>query len=671
VHELDECCCGRHVSPRNGPGCPRRRARLIEGKVHAIAVRLAYHHHRHTPRLSLVEKRLQGSSKLRIEWKVARPIGLQHQSANPRQERERQFRIQSWIYFEQENPGIQLFLESGSAARGKAPGEGGIHSESAQGVEIGAFKRVILCNLDFVGAVSPVEVRVEAEGDFRRASQRRRHGIHEVEPRVGADLPQGPLRSGQHHGLAQAGEGEGEGTGGKSQGVGAMGHHRAVDLWQAAVEVGGHAAPQLGLHLTGIKVGEEFQFDVSQLEEFWGSGLEDLEEGGGAEHRRSSTGHSEGAAGMQQEDSGHRGFPLWQDRASFTSPQALARNPNALYPSKWKLLLLLLSAASLMAVSCHKENDAAPAQGPLPPAPPVAMALPEAPPPEATLAQAAPAAAGPAAGPGGGDAVKAALSVPGLDFSSLSAPAQKELANVFSDSFCYCGCPHTLGACLKSHGGCKHARRMAVLAATEASAGAQGLEISNELERYYQSFRERKPLKLDERTCRGSKTAKVTLMEFSDFECPYCRAAAPMLEKFAKDMGERVRFCYVPFPLPMHPNAILAGQAALYARDHGKFWEMHDLLFENQTQLSAVFIKTLAGRLGLDTAGLQKVFDEKRYVDELTAFKDSGRTGGVDSTPSVFFNGRKFNLPLNPETLAHSVEDELEWMANKNAWAAD
>jgi len=212
---------------------------------------------------------------------------------------------------------------------------------------------------------------------------------------------------------------------------------------------------------------------------------------------------------------------------------------------------------------------------------------------------------------------------------------------------------------------------MAVLAATEASAGAQGLEISNELERYYQSFRERKPLKLDERTCRGSKTAKVTLMEFSDFECPYCRAAAPMLEKFAKDMGERVRFCYVPFPLPMHPNAILAGQAALYARDHGKFWEMHDLLFENQTQLSAVFIKTLAGRLGLDTAGLQKVFDEKRYVDELTAFKDSGRTGGVDSTPSVFFNGRKFNLPLNPETLAHSVEDELEWMANKNAWAAD
>lgn len=281
-----------------------------------------------------------------------------------------------------------------------------------------------------------------------------------------------------------------------------------------------------------------------------------------------------------------------------------------------------------------------------------------------------------AAAPPGEDRVRMVLSdIPGLDFSSLSPAAQKELAGVFTDEFCYCGCPHTLGACLKTHAGCRHARRMALLAAPAAAAGSSGAEIILELSRYYQSFREgRVQVRVDERMCRGAeaKDAQVTLVEYSDFECPYCGHVRPLLEKLAADYAAKgLRLCYAPFPLAGHPNAIPAAQAALFARDHGKFWQMHDLLFENQAALTPVLIRQLAERLGLSSAALGKALDGNKYLDELNAWKESGKVARVDATPSLYFNGRKLTLPPDTETLAHSADDELEWIGNRNAWTAD
>jgi protein-disulfide isomerase len=258
-----------------------------------------------------------------------------------------------------------------------------------------------------------------------------------------------------------------------------------------------------------------------------------------------------------------------------------------------------------------------------------------------------------------------------MDFSMLPAAAQKELAAVLTDEFCYCGCPHTVAACLKTHGTCKHARRMAKLAAGEAAAGIASTEITNELTRYYLSFKDdRHEIKPDPRLCTGSADAKITVVEYSDFECPFCGAARPLLEQFAKDNAAHVRFCYAPFPLSAHPNATPAGQAALYARDHGKFWEMHDALFENQTTLSPDMIKHLAGKIGLDAADLGKVLASKKYQDELDASKEQGKNAGVNATPSVYLNGRKLEMPLSGEMLQHTLDDELEWNAN-NGWSAD
>lgn len=263
------------------------------------------------------------------------------------------------------------------------------------------------------------------------------------------------------------------------------------------------------------------------------------------------------------------------------------------------------------------------------------------------------------------------LAVPGMDFSTLSAGARKELATVFTDEFCYCGCPHTLGQCLQAHGGCRHARRMANLAAQAAQAGEPGVEIIGALSRYYQGFRDaRKPLKVDERMCKGPKDAKLTIVEFADFECPACGFTRPLLEQLVKEQAPKVRLCFAPFPLPGHPNGMPAAVAVLVARDRGKFWEMHDLLFANQTSLSPGAIKELGGQLGIPAADIQKATDTGKYAEEIAGWKELGKSSGVDQTPTLFFNGHPYLLGRQLEQMAHAVDDELEWQSS-GGWAKD
>jgi len=140
--------------------------------------------------------------------------------------------------------------------------------------------------------------------------------------------------------------------------------------------------------------------------------------------------------------------------------------------------------------------------------------------------------------------------------------------------------------------------------------------------------------------------------------------------RVAKDNAAKLRFCTQPFPLQKHPNAIPAGQAALYAREEGKFWAMHDALFEHQSSLSLDEIKLLGGKVGLNAAELGKVLASQKYVDELNAARESGKAAGVASTPTLFVNGRKVDLPFTAELLQHTLDDELEWMAH-GGWAAD
>ncbi len=269
------------------------------------------------------------------------------------------------------------------------------------------------------------------------------------------------------------------------------------------------------------------------------------------------------------------------------------------------------------------------------------------------------------------DPSRALADVPGFDFSRLPAPAKRELVSVLTDEFDYCGRPLTLLASLKKGDACKHTRRLVGLAATSAADGTPATEIIVQLSKYNQTFnKSRQVFKPDERQCMGSKDARVTLVEFSDFECPYCAAARPILEDFVKQRPG-VRLCWMAYPLPMHPNGVIAGQAALFARDGGKFWQMHDALFDNQLSLSEDFIRQLLAKQGLDVKAFEKAVAAKKYIDELDASKEAGKKASVDSTPSIYVNGRKYPLGLNVDSLAVAVDDELDWLSGNSAWPSN
>jgi hypothetical protein len=261
--------------------------------------------------------------------------------------------------------------------------------------------------------------------------------------------------------------------------------------------------------------------------------------------------------------------------------------------------------------------------------------------------------------------------LPGFDLSTLPEAARAEVQKVVNDEFCYCGCPHTIAGCLKEHPACEHAKRETQIAAWLAEGGEHSFEIIADLGKYFRSFKEpRKTIDLTNAACKGPADAAVTVVEFADFQCPACGAAHPMLERFFAKSDGRIRFCFKNYPLPAHPDALWAAEAGEYAREHGKFWEMHDLMFTNQEALRLLNLRDYAKKVGLDPDDLDRAVTADKYLPRIDASKDEGRKLGVESTPSLFVNGRPLSLPVSVGILLRAVEDEREWR-EKGGWHAD
>jgi protein-disulfide isomerase len=266
---------------------------------------------------------------------------------------------------------------------------------------------------------------------------------------------------------------------------------------------------------------------------------------------------------------------------------------------------------------------------------------------------------------------------PGLPLSMLPAPSRAEFCRFAQDTLCYCGCPHTLAGCFKEHPSCPHASRMAALALSEIAVNASGAEAAARfVSTYYDSFAAEKRARIDVSSlpCLGSGDAKVTLVEFSDFDCPHCKLARPLLESLVKDKPD-VRLCFLNFPL--HKHSMLAAAAADYAFTKGAFWRYHDLLFAGQEARADLDepaytkeLLKLGKQAGLDEAGLAKAIEDPSLRALLEREKDAGRQLGVEGTPFLFLNGRPVPF-MSAEMLQLTVQDELEWIRNDNHWAKD
>ena len=168
----------------------------------------------------------------------------------------------------------------------------------------------------------------------------------------------------------------------------------------------------------------------------------------------------------------------------------------------------------------------------------------------------------------------------------------------------------------------------------------------------------------DNENIKGDKEAATTLIEYSDFQCPACGSYYPIVKKVTEDLGAKVRFAYRHFPLPQHKNAKLAATVAEAAGKQGKFWEMHDLIFQNQSDWSeeknvAILFAKYAQDIGLDLARFQTDIASDDIKAKIENDYKSGVKAGVNSTPSFFLNGKKMDNPRNYDEFKNSIEQAL------------
>jgi protein-disulfide isomerase len=157
----------------------------------------------------------------------------------------------------------------------------------------------------------------------------------------------------------------------------------------------------------------------------------------------------------------------------------------------------------------------------------------------------------------------------------------------------------------------------------------------------------------------GPEDAPLTLVEYGDYECPSCGSAYPIVKRVQEKFGKRLRFVFRNFPLSeIHPHAESAAETAEFAAAQGRFWEMHDLLFENQEQLSEALYSELVQELGLSPAALRQAIEEGKYKDRVRTDFSSGVRSGVNGTPTFFIKGTRHDGPFDYETLVSALREK-------------
>jgi protein-disulfide isomerase len=159
---------------------------------------------------------------------------------------------------------------------------------------------------------------------------------------------------------------------------------------------------------------------------------------------------------------------------------------------------------------------------------------------------------------------------------------------------------------------------------------------------------------------RGNQNAAVTIVEWSDFQCPFCNRVSPTLAQIRQEYGERVRFAFKHMPLSIHPQAAGAHAASEAAHRQDKFWEMHDLIFENQRDLSVETLEGYASKLGLDMDQYRRDIEAKDVAKRISEDMAQAQKLGVTGTPSFFINGKYLSGAQPFANFKRVIDEALE-----------
>jgi protein-disulfide isomerase len=199
----------------------------------------------------------------------------------------------------------------------------------------------------------------------------------------------------------------------------------------------------------------------------------------------------------------------------------------------------------------------------------------------------------------------------------------------------------------------------------------KGQKMQDAQRAYYKTLRQKYGVKtmlepprtdvaVDDDASKGPAKAPVTIVEFSDYQCPYCSRAEQTVTEVLKKYGDKVRLVYRDYPLSFHQNANIAAQASECAKDQGKFWEMHNAMFANQAKLTQTDLVETAGGIGIDKDKFKTCLDTGKFKDEVQKDFDEGVKYGVTGTPTFFINGIPIVGARDIGSFSEIIDAELE-----------
>jgi protein-disulfide isomerase len=263
-------------------------------------------------------------------------------------------------------------------------------------------------------------------------------------------------------------------------------------------------------------------------------------------------------------------------------------------------------------------------------------------------------AAAPAAGPVPAEAMK------DVSFEGLDAEKKAQAVALFNEQGCDCGCGMKVAVCRRDDSTCGRSlelTKQALALFKEGKSRDEVVKATFQPPSKYVQF----PVEAGNSPALGPKDAKVTVLHYTDYQCPFCERAAPTMKQLAEAYPKDVRVVFKQHPLPMHAQAQIAAEAALAAHAQGKFFEMHEKLFQNRAKLSRDTIFAAAKEIGLDMARFTKEMDEHTHAAAVTADVAEVEKIGATGTPATFVNGRFVSGAKPVDFFKGLVDEELSW----------
>jgi len=260
-----------------------------------------------------------------------------------------------------------------------------------------------------------------------------------------------------------------------------------------------------------------------------------------------------------------------------------------------------------------------------------------------------------------------AQTLPGIDLQGLTAAQKTTVLKILRAQGCTCGCNMKLAQCRVEDPSCSYSTGLAGAVVGAVKQGKSEAEAIAAADASRWAHPQAPGKVLDDPIAipiagspvTGAGKAPITIVEFSDFQCPYCIAATPEIQALLKAYPQQVRLIFKEYPLENHSHAFTAATAALAAHKQGKFWAMHDAMFD-QRDLSKPNLVALAKTAGVDVDRFEKDMESKEVRDAIAKDVEDGDHANVEGTPTIFINGQRYNGAIQLQFLKPLIDAELK-----------